>query len=61
MPEDDGHGGVIITPKDLWDKLQSMDKRIARIERFVYTVTGGGIIIGAILGWLGNYAANHVG
>lgn len=52
---------MIITPVDLWEWMQKLDRRVARIERFVYTVTGGGVIVGAVLGWLGEYLQKHLG
>lgn len=60
MPES-RDGEVVITPLDLWQWMQKLDRRVARIERFVYTVTGGGIVVGVLVGWIGEYLQKHVG
>jgi hypothetical protein len=60
MPEEGEYGTVIITTKDVYDELQSLSRRVARMERFIYTVTGGGIVIGVVLGWVAQYVNNHI-
>ncbi len=58
MHEDDDPP-VVVIPKAVWDILQGLDKRVARIERFVYLVTGGGTVVGTMIGFVGDYIMRH--
>lgn len=58
MPEN-VDGQLVITSLDIWNELQTVGKRVARLERFVYIVTGGGTVVGALLGWVANYLAGR--
>lgn len=58
--ENDEDGRIIVTPLDLWNKLEEVSKRVANLERFRWAAMGGGTVLGALFGTFGAYLTNYV-
>lgn len=57
MPERDRDGNVIITPIDLWQKLDRLDHKF---EQFKWQIIGGATVVSVIFGALAGSLANYI-